>query len=115
MLMLVCLLACSAADFDYVRVGRQLEFVESATAPVSDCVQIKLLDDNLAESEEWFTIQIYTQWTPENAPDDQLRLQIQPSDSEWRKEQSVCVFRGLEKASRFKHTPCDIVLQFYAS
>lgn len=76
----ICVYVFAADGFDYVGVGCELEFVVSATP--SHCVQIRLLADGLAESEEWFTVQLFSPWTARNAPDYQLRLKIQPSDSE---------------------------------
>ena len=100
-----------AADFDYVRVGRQLDFVASL-APLH-CVLIKLLDDNLAEAEEWFTVQVSTLWNAGNAPDDQLRLTIQPSDGEWLSEQSVCCKEFQNTRNKASSKPAIVFLTHF--
>ena len=86
----VCVCVFAADGFDYVGVGCELEFVASATP--SHCVQIRLLADGLAEAEEWFTVQLFSPWTARNAPDYQLRLKIQPSDSECPKNKVFVSF-----------------------
>ena len=58
-------------------VGRELKFVASAAPTL--CVRLQLLDDGLAEPGEWFGVQVSSLWTPGNAPDDQLRLEVLPS------------------------------------
>ena len=71
-------LTCSVAGFDYISVGYELEFVASGQ-PIQ-CVQIQLVDDRLAEAEEWFGTQLSADLYSVDVVDIQLLLWIEPSD-----------------------------------
>ena len=66
------------ANFDYLPVGRELEFVASGEQVV--CVSIHVVDDRLAEAEEWFGIQLSVEpWSLVHTINTQLQLKIEPS------------------------------------
>ena len=68
------MLSLFVAGFDYIRVGKEFMFVESGSP--AHCVLIQVLADSLTEAGEWFGVQVFTEWSVKNAPDDQLRLHI---------------------------------------
>lgn len=68
----------SVAGFDYIPVGYVLEFVPSDL--LIKCEQIQLVDDHLAETEEWFGIELSAALPSVNVIDSQLLLYIEPSD-----------------------------------
>ena len=68
------------AGFDYLGVDHELHFVASEQSV--QCVEIEVVDDSLAETEEWFGIRVSTEWPLANVIETQLQLHIEPSDSE---------------------------------
>lgn len=69
----------SVGGFDYLEVGHELHFAVSEQS--EQCVEIEVVDDSLAETEEWFGIHISTEWPLANVIETQLLLHIEPSDS----------------------------------
>ena len=75
---IVCfLLSLFVAGFDYIRVGKEFKFVGSGSP--ARCVLIQVLADGLTEAGEWFGVQVFTEWSVKNVPDDRLQLHILPS------------------------------------
>ena len=71
------------AGFDYTGVGSELQYVGSASG--AQCVEIKVLSDGLTEAGEWFGVQVFSDWPAVGGtPDDQLGLQILPSNGGFR-------------------------------